>query len=176
MKKYAVAGIVPEILDLKYLYLETTSQIYYNKNQAPSASEVSSIIQNNANAYADSSEMNKYGARFKYSKFLKLIDDRSMIRLHLTLPLVAIRRDVNSVLNQLAEYSIGFGNQFHISRMGGFNIRSSGFRVAGITRTVYHGDFQIPTERMVHCSSLLLNNPNATIPTIVRRNVGELIT
>ena len=37
LKKYAVAGIVPEILDLKYLYLEVDSKIYYNSNLAESA-------------------------------------------------------------------------------------------------------------------------------------------
>ena len=36
LKKYAVAGIVPEILDLKYLYIEVDSKIYYNSNLAPS--------------------------------------------------------------------------------------------------------------------------------------------
>ena len=75
--------------------------------------------------------MNKYGARFKYSKFLKLIDDiHDSVTSNITS--VAIRRDVKFAINQLAEYSIGFGNQFHISSMDGFNIRSSGFRVAGI--------------------------------------------
>ena len=29
LKKYAVAGIVPEILDLKYLYIEVDSKVYY---------------------------------------------------------------------------------------------------------------------------------------------------
>ena len=75
LKQYAVAGIVPEILDLKYLYLEIDSKVYYNTNLAPSAAAVSTIVQNNANKYSESSEMNKYGARFKYSKFLKIIDD-----------------------------------------------------------------------------------------------------
>ena len=32
LKKYAVAGIVPEILDLKYLYLEVNSKIYYKSS------------------------------------------------------------------------------------------------------------------------------------------------
>jgi hypothetical protein len=71
LKKYGVAGIVPEILDLKYLYLEINSKIYYDTNLAPSAEYVSSIIQNNTTKYAESTELNKYGARFKYSKFLK---------------------------------------------------------------------------------------------------------
>ena len=44
LKKYAVAGIVPEILDLKYLYIEVDSKIYYNSNLAPSGASVSSIV------------------------------------------------------------------------------------------------------------------------------------
>ena len=32
LKKFAVAGIVPEILDLKYLYIEVDSKVYYNTN------------------------------------------------------------------------------------------------------------------------------------------------
>ena len=173
LKKYAVAGIVPEILDLKYLYLETTSKVYYNQNQAPSASEVSSIIQNNANEYADSSEMNKYGARFKYSKFLKLIDD-SHESVTSNITSVSMRRDVRAALNQLAEYSIGFGNQFHIASMQGFNIRSSAFKVAGITRDVYLGD--IPDTNRTSGSLFLftVDNPSSTSPTIVRRNVGRI--
>ena len=173
LKKYAVAGIVPEILDLKYLYLETTSKVYYNQNQAPSASEVSSIIQTNAINYADSSEMNKYGARFKYSKFLKLIDD-SHESVTSNITSVAMRRDVRAALNQLAEYSIGFGNQFHIASMEGYNIRSSAFKVAGITRDVYLGD--IPnTDRTTGSIFLFtLDNPSSTVPAIVRRNVGVI--
>ena len=65
LKKYAVAGIVPEILDLKYLYIECTSKVYYNSNLAPSGGVVSSIVQQNSTKYADSTELNKYGARFK---------------------------------------------------------------------------------------------------------------
>ena len=44
LKRYAVAGIVPEILDLKYLYLETDSNVYYNTSLAPNASFVSTTI------------------------------------------------------------------------------------------------------------------------------------
>tara|TARA_Y100000004_G_scaffold95231_1_gene106695 strand:+ start:581 stop:2512 length:1932 start_codon:yes stop_codon:yes gene_type:complete len=173
LKKYAVAGIVPEILDLKYLYLETTSKVYYNQNQAPSASEISSIIQNNANEYADSSEMNKYGARFKYSKFLKLIDD-SHESITSNITSVSMRRDVRAALNQLAEYSIGFGNQFHIASMQGFNIRSSAFRVAGITRDVYLGDIPDTNRTSGSLFFFTVDNPSSTSPTIIRRNVGRI--
>ena len=173
LKKYAVAGIVPEILDLKYLYLEVTSNIYYNTNQAPSASEVATIVQSNIESYADSSELNKYGARFKYSKFLKIVDD-SHEAITSNITSVAMRRDVRAALNTLAEYQIGFGNQFHIARMSGYNIRSSAFRVAGIAQNVYIGD--IPNTNRENGSLFLftLDNPASRNPTIVRRNVGRI--
>jgi hypothetical protein len=173
LKKYAVAGIVPEILDLKYLYLEVTSNIYYNTNQVPSASEVSTIVQSNIESYADSSELNKYGARFKYSKFLKIVDD-SHEAITSNITSVAMRRDVRAALNTLAEYQIGFGNQFHIARMSGYNIRSSAFRVAGVSQNVYIGD--IPNTNRENGSLFLftLDNPASRNPTIVRRNVGRI--
>ena len=46
LKKYAVAGIVPEILDLKYLFIEAHTKIYYNTNLAPNAAFVSGLVQN----------------------------------------------------------------------------------------------------------------------------------
>ena len=92
-EKYAVAGIVPEILRFEIFVLEVTSNIYYNTNQVSSASEVSTIVQNNVEAYADSSELNKYGARLKYSKFLKIIDD-SHEAITSNITSVAMRRDV----------------------------------------------------------------------------------
>jgi len=173
LKKYAVAGIVPEILDLKYLYLEITSNIYYNTNQAPSATEVATVVQSNVEAYADSSELNKYGARLKYSKFLKIIDD-SHEAITSNITSVAMRRDVRAALNTLAEYQIGFGNQFHIARMSGYNIRSSGFRVAGVTQNVYIGDIPNTDRQSGSLFLFTLDNPASRNPTIVRRNVGRI--
>ena len=75
LKKYSVAGIVPEIVDLKYLYVETNSYVYYNENKAPSATTVTGLCRNNINAYADSSQLNQFGARFKYSKYQNILDN-----------------------------------------------------------------------------------------------------
>ena len=114
LKKYAVSGIVPELLDLKYLFIEVSSNVYYNTNLAPSPMDVSTRIQNNALSYANSTEMNKYGARFKYSKFLKIIDD-SHESVTSNITLVRMRRDLRVITNAFAEYQIGFGNRMHVS-------------------------------------------------------------
>ncbi len=139
LRKYSVAGIIPEILDLKYLSIEIDSTIYYNNNNAPSSDYVSSIVYNNIQKYANSSELNKYGARFKYSKFLRIIDD-SHESITSNITTVQMRRDLKPVLNSLATYEICFGNQFHIKNIDGFNIKSSGFYINGIEDPVYLTD------------------------------------
>ncbi len=139
LKKYSVAGIIPEILDLKYLLLEIKSTIYYNNNLSPSPEYITGIVSNNISKYANSTELNRYGARFKYSKFLKIIDD-SHESITSNITTVQIRRDLKPVLNSLATYEICFGNQFHIKDIIGFNIKSSGFQISGIQETVYISD------------------------------------
>jgi hypothetical protein len=173
LKKYAVAGIVPEILDLKYLFIEINSKIYYNTNLAPNAEFVSSIIQNNTNRYAESTELNRYGARFKYSKFLKTIDD-SHESVTSNITTIQMRRDLRVVLNTFAEYQIGFGNEFHIKSMDGYNIKTSSFRVSDIQQDVYLSD--IPNANKETGSLFLFTVPsvNSTTSTIVRRNIGNI--
>ena len=173
LKKYAVAGIVPEILDLKYLYLEVSTKIYYNSNLAPSPAYVSTVVQNNTTKYSESTELNKYGARFKYSKFLKMVDD-SHESVTSNITTVAMRRDLRVVLNAFSEYQIGFGNSFHIKNMSGYNIKTSAFRIAGIQENVYLSD--IPNTNRITGSLFLFTLPSigSQSPTVVRRNVGNI--
>ena len=173
LKKYAVAGIVPEILDLKYIYLEINSKVYYNSNFAPSSEYVSTVVQTNTTKYSESSELNKYGARFKYSKFLKTIDE-SHESITSNITTLQMRRDLRVVLNSFAEYQIGFGNEFHINNMNGYNIKSSAFRISQIQQNVYLSD--VPNTNRTDGSIFLFTLPsaNSTNPTIVRRNVGNI--
>ena len=173
LKKFSVAGIVPEILDLKYLYLEIDSKIYFNSNLAPSGTFVEGNVQTNTTKYADSSELNKYGARFKYSKFLKIIDE-SNEAITSNITTLQIRRDLRVALNAFAEYSIGFGNEFYIKSMNGYNIKSSAFRVQGISTDVYISD--IPNNDRENGELFLFSVPsiNSTSPTIIKRNVGSI--
>jgi hypothetical protein len=171
LRRYAVAGIVPEIIDLKYLYLETDSTVYYNTNATNDANNLKDIIFNSIKNYTNSKELNKYGARFKYSKYLKIIDDsNSAITSNITK--VVMRRDLRAALNEFADYEICYGNQFHIKNMSGFNIKSSGFRIAGINDTLYISD--IPNSDGLKGSIFFFKLQSTTQPTIVRKNVGTI--
>ena len=117
--------------------------------------------------------MNKYGARFKYSKFLNIID-QSNESITSNITTVYIRRDIRAVLNAFAEYQIGFGNAFHIKSMSGYNIKSSAFRIAGVMDDVYISD--LPNTNRLNGSLFLFTLPSieSQSPTIIRRNVGNI--
>ena len=173
LKKYSVAGIVPQILDLKYLFIETNSNVYYNVNLAKNVANVSSLVKSNIDKYADSSELNKYGARFKYSKFLKTID-QSHEAISSNITTIQIRRDLRIAVNQFAEYAVDFGNRFHISSMEGYNIRSTPFKVLDIVDDVYLFDIPDSDKKKGKISLFTLPGERTYPPVIVRRNVGVI--
>ena len=171
LKKYTVAGIVPEIVDLKYLYVEADSKVYYNTNLVPTPDVASDAILSNITAYSDSTELNRFGARFKYSKFLTLIDN-SYQAITSNITNITIRRDLKASVNTFADYEICYGNRFHIRSMSGYNIKSSGFTVSGIGGIVYLSDLPNSDGKSGSINLFRLSSP--TQPEIVKRNVGEI--
>jgi hypothetical protein len=172
LRKYSVTGIVPEILDLKYLYVITNSKVYYNTKQSADAASISSVVQNNIQKYADSSELNKYGTRFKYSKFLGIID-QSHPAITSNITSIQMRRDLRLATDTFAEYAIDFGNHMHVQSLSGYNIKSSAFRVLDITDDVYL--FDEPIDRRTGTISLYsLQSQGSTTPVVRRRNVGAI--
>lgn len=169
LRKYSVAGILPEIIDLKYLYLETDTTAYYNSNLISDSNILNNKILNNIKNYSNSKELNKYGARFKYSKYLKIIDDSdSAITSNITK--IVIRRDMRPVLNSFANYEICFGNEFYPKNSNGYNIKSSGFNISGINDTLYLGD--IPNSRGTNGSIFFFKLDQLGQPIVMKSNVG----
>jgi hypothetical protein len=172
LRRYSVAGIVPEIIDLKYLYLETDTTAYYNSNSTFEANTIKDTILTNIKNYTNSKELNKYGARFKYSKYLKIIDDsNSAVTSNITK--IVMRRDLGVVLNAFADYEICYGNQFHIkTQCSGYNIKSSGFNIAGVNETLYLTD--IPNSNGLTGNIFFFKLQSSTQPVVVKRNVGTI--
>ena len=173
LKKYSVAGIVAEILDLKYLFIETNNRVYYNTNKAPTAAAVGTIVQNSINKYAESAELNKYGARFKYSQFLRVID-QSHDSVTSTITTVEMRRDLRLATDTFAEYAIDFGNEFHISSMNGYNLRSTQFNVLDINVPVYLFDIPNTDKKTGTMNLFSLDSSGSNNPIIQRKNIGKI--
>ena len=138
IKQYSIAGINQEIIDLKVLYVEIDSSVYYNTTQTSSVDDLKTNIVNALSVYARDVDINKFGGRFKYSKILQLIDRvDSAITSNITK--VKIRRDMKVLKNQFAQYELCFGNKFYVKPNGG-NIKSTGFKIAGESSVVYLTD------------------------------------
>ena len=169
LRKYSCAGIITEILDLKYLYVETESTVYYDTSRAASSAGIKNVVLDNLVKYSDSSQLNKFGARFKYSKYLGVVDNsESAITSNITT--VFMRRDMEPSLNTFGEYEICYGNQFHIKNTNGYNIKSSGFFVSGVSDCVYLGD--LPNADMKTGTVFLFKLTSPTQPVVVKRGIG----
>ena len=141
LKNYALSGINQKIIDLKVLYVEIDSAIYYNSSQVSNVNGVKSKVVDVLNTFS-TSNINKFGGRFKYSKLGQIIDGSdSSITSNITR--VIIRRNMKCLLNQSAQYELCYGNTFK-KNAGGFNIKSTGFTLADQTGTLYFTD--VPNE------------------------------
>lgn len=181
LRNYAVAGIVPEILDTKILYIESISSVYYNPNLTLDSSSVKQNVTKSLNDYSNSEQMNMYGSRFKYSQFTSLID-KSDDSITSNITEIYIRRDFRPLLGRLTEYEICYGNSFKILNNNGYNIKSSGFLVSGIPNVVYLSDIPSPNRETGELVLITVQsqpdgspyNADFSSSKIVRRNVGTI--
>jgi hypothetical protein len=138
LSQYSVSGVRPKIVDLKILYVEVESYIYYNSNQVGNVSDLKTRVTNSLNKYSQSVDLNKFGGRFKYSKLLQVIDNTD-VAITSNITRVRIRRDLKALINRSAQYEICFGNQFH-ANSSGYNIKSTGFNIKDEPDIVYLTD------------------------------------
>ncbi len=138
LKNYSLTGINQKILDLKILYVEIDSSIYYNSSEVSNVNDLRTNIIQSLTTYSESGDVNKFGGRFKYSKVLNVIDNiDSAITSNITK--VRIRRNLKALTNQYAQYELCYGNKFHINP-NGLSIKSTGFTISGESSTVYFTD------------------------------------
>ena len=169
LKSYAVAGIVPEFVDLKYLYVELKANPYYNTSLNDDPENLKTSVSNALTQYSRSIDVNKFGGRFKYSKAVSLIDsvDSSITS---NISLVVIRRNLKAVLGQFAQYEVCYGNRFH-TQESSYNVVSTGFTIEGVTGTVYLADEVINREKG---RIFFFTYTEGGTPNIVKKNAGTV--
>ena len=138
LKNYSVAGIVPEIIDLKFLYVELDSHVYYNANFVGDVQNLRTDIISAMSSFASGTELNKFGGRFKYSKVLSLID-RVSDSITSNITTIRMRRNLVAQLNVFSQYEICFDNTFHRNESS-YNVKSTGFYISGVSGAVYFSD------------------------------------
>ena len=168
LKQYSVSGINQSIVDLKVLYVEIDSSIYYNDAFISDPNTLKSNVVNTLTNYSKSVNLNKFGGRFKYSKVLQTIDDTDQA-ITSNITKVRIRRDLKVSVNQFAQYELCFGNQFHVDPKG-FNIKSTGFKIPGEQSTVYLTD--VPKEDRKTGALAIIKPINDTESRVIVGNAG----
>ena len=128
LKKYVVASVEPVIVDPSILYVELSSKIYYNGNvtdQTPS--QIRDKVIGSVQTYTTNSDTEKFNGKFRYSKFVGVIDDADRT-INSNLTEVTMRKDFYPQLNSTFYYEICFQNAFD-EECDGPTLSSTGFRV-----------------------------------------------
>jgi hypothetical protein len=112
LRKFSVASVVPEIIDPSIIYIEMNSQIYYNQSQTDkTAQEIRKLSIENIEKYLQNSDTEKFGGKFRYSRFVSTIDNADpSIRSNLTT--IVMRKDFYPSLNNKTYYELCFSNSF----------------------------------------------------------------
>tara|TARA_B100000131_G_scaffold254900_1_gene249328 strand:- start:7523 stop:9397 length:1875 start_codon:yes stop_codon:yes gene_type:complete len=169
LKKYTVAGIKQEFIDLKYLYVEYDSTVSYDSGFISNSLDLNSRIIASIQKYAKSADINSFGGRLKYSKLLSQIDNVDTgITSNITK--LIMRRNMVPAYNQLATYELCYANQFHAD-LEGFNIRSSAFKIDGVDGDVFMTD--LPNSDMKTGVIKFFTYDNSTI-NYINNNAGTV--
>ena len=169
LKKYTVAGIKQQFLDLMYLYVEFDSTVSYDSGFIADKLNLQTRILSAVESYAKSADINSFGGRLKYSKLLSQID-RVDDGITSNITNLIIRRNLIPSYNTLATYEVCYGNKFHAD-LEGFNVRSSAFKIDGVDGDVYLTDFPNNDQLTGIVKFFTINN---SVITYINNNAGTV--
>jgi hypothetical protein len=135
-----VASVTPEIINPSILYVELSTKIFYNRQITTLVpqeirSKVISALQN----YIETSGVEKFNGKFRYSKAVGVIDDADK-SINSNQTTVLMRKDFYPSLNSTFYYEVCFQNEFALN-CDEPTVQSSGFVVSEYPNfTVYLED------------------------------------
>ena len=172
LKSYAIAGINQRIVDLKILYIELDSAVYYNTNVYDETDTLKAQVSQSLTNYGRSTNLNRFGGRFKYSDSVAVIDDTNKA-ITSNITKVIMRRDLKPVFNSFAQYELCFGNQFHVNK-DGRNIKSTGFTISGRSDLLYFTDIPNPDLKTGQLAVIQLAEVEADSSAVVLPSAGTV--
>jgi len=171
LKNYSLTGINQKIVDLQILYVELDSFVYYNSAQITNVDDLKTRVTSALTTYSQSRDVNKFGGRFKYSKVLNVIDnvDKAITS---NITRVTIRRNLQVLVNQFAQYELCFGNQFNV-KPGGFNIKSTKFTISGETGECFLTDTP-NADLKTGIISIVKTDPRNDTESVIAQSAGTV--
>jgi len=170
LKQYSISGINQKIVDLKVLYVEMDSAVYYDSAKISTAESLKTRVINSLTSYSNSVDLNSFGGRFKYSKVQQVIDNTDDA-ITSNISRIRIRRDLRALINQFGQYEICFGNRFNV-KTDGYNIKSTGFKISTESDTVYLTD--IPDENKETGTISIVKPINNETTRVVVKSAGTV--
>ena len=172
LKNYAIAGINQRIVDLKILYIELNSAVYYNTNVYDETDTLKAQVTQSLTNYGRSANLNRFGGRFKYSDSVAVIDDTNKA-ITSNITKVVMRRDLKPVFNSFAQYELCFGNEFHVNK-DGRNIKSTGFTISGRSDLLYFTDIPNPDLKTGQLAVIQLAEVESDSSSVVLPSAGTV--
>ena len=138
LREYSIAAIQPTIIDPSILYIDLVSFVYYNPNNTRrTPAEIKNLVITTLTALNSSSEFNKFGGKFKYSKAQNIIDD-SERSITSNITRITMRKNITVDLNQRVNYKICYGNRINMQTSTSPAVSSSGFKIVGDDVNTYY--------------------------------------
>ena len=140
LKDYTVASITPEIIDPVTTKIIPTVILKFNqetttKTDTDLETEVTTAISN----FSDN-ELESFEGLFRYSKFIKTIDDTDISILS-NITTIELTQQLEPTLSTVTKYTISFNNAFYHPDDGHTSILdSTGFVTSSNTNTLYFDD------------------------------------
>jgi hypothetical protein len=140
LKPYMVASVTPDVEDPSIVYVELNSSIFYDRSKTPQKpEEIKNKVISGIDQYLQLSDTEKFNGKFRYSKFVGVIDDADR-SINSNITTVVIRKDFYPQINTTSFYEICYQNAFK-KDCEGVTIYSTGFVVAEYPDiTVYFED------------------------------------
>jgi hypothetical protein len=140
LKDYMVASVTPELINPSILYIELDTKIFYNRQITTLVpEEIKSKVISAVENYIETSGIEKFNGKFRYSKIVSVIDDADK-SINSNQTIITMRKDFYPSINSKFFYEVCFQNEFYVD-CDGPSAQSSGFVVSEYPNyTVYLED------------------------------------
>lgn len=112
LKDYTVASVTPRIVDPSIIYVEMNSEIFFDPRKTTyNGEKIKQLVIANLERYISTSDTEKFNGKFRYSKFISVIDEADQA-INSNLTKVIMRKDFYPALNSKFYYEICYKNPF----------------------------------------------------------------